>query len=186
MAHRNGTFSVGIVAALLAALLGCGGEDICLNCPDGTPTPTASAVVMTGNIASSTPFTTPPNINVVICLGFDPVQGVENCPRTFLTVPNVEGTFTRNNVSPGALTVFFWVDVNQNGMIDPDDPLAQLADPEGQLSDVAAGQTATLADVRIAFLEGRATASISVTQTATPTPAPTSTGAQPTPSPSST
>lgn len=184
MAQRGGIFRAGLAAALVAALLGCGGEDICLNCPSGTPTPGSSGVIVTGNIASSTPFTSPPNINVVICLDFDPEQGVANCPTTFLTVPNVEGTFSRSNVDPGRLTVFFWVDADDNGMIDPADPLAQLADPEGQLSDVRSGETATLANVRIAFLDDSATATITVGQTPTPTPAPTS--AQPTPSPSST
>jgi len=182
MTHRRGSWPVALVATLVAALAACGGDDICLNCPSGTPTPGSSGVTVTGNIASSSPFTSPPNINVVICVGFDPDQGVQNCPDTFLTVPSVEGSFTRSSVDPGALTVFFWVDADDNGMIDPTDPLAQLADPEGQLSGVAAGQTATLGNVRIQFLDGSATATITVGQTPTPTPS----AAQPTPTPTST
>jgi len=181
MRSRRGSWSVRLVTLFAGALVACGGDDICLNCPSGTPTPGSSGVTVTGNIASSSPFTSPSSINVVICLGLDPTQGVQNCPDTFLTVPNVEGSFTRSNVDSGALSVFFWVDEDDNGMIDPDDPLAQLSDPEGQLDDVAAGQTATLGNVRIQFLDGTASATITVGQTPTPTPS----AAQPIPTPTS-
>jgi hypothetical protein len=169
-----------LVAALGAALLACGGDDICLNCPNGSPTPGQSSVTVSGNIASSNPFTNPASILVLICLGLDPEQGPESCPDSFLTQPAVDGTFSRSNVDPGALSVFFWVDENDAGTIEPDDPIARLSDPEGLLDDVAAGRTVSIGNARIDFLAGVATASISVTQT--PTPTPTAPTATPTPS----
>lgn len=163
--------------ALVAGLLACGGEDICLNCPDGPPTP-SPMVTVTGNITSSNPFTNPAQINVLICVGLEPGQDPSSCPASFLTIPSIEGTFSRTNVDPGKVDVFFWVDVNQNGTIEPDDPIAQLLDPEGQLAEVPAGRTVGIANARIQFLDNTATATISVT--ATPTPTPSSAG--PTPS----
>jgi len=168
---------VGLVVLLTAGLLACGGDDICLNCPNGTPSPGTQSVTVSGNIASSNPFTSPPAINVVICLGLNE-EGLEGCPTTFFTVPNNDGTFSRSNVEAGALSIFFWVDQNQNGMIEPDDLIAQLSDPEGLLDDVGAGRTVNVGNARILFLEGTATASITVTTTPTPTPSP---GASPTP-----
>jgi hypothetical protein len=174
--------SVRLVTLLLGGLLACGGDDICLQCPSGTPTPGVSGAIVTGQIASVNPFTNPASINVVICVGLEEGQSVEDCPNTFLTTANTQGEFTRNNVQAGAETIFFWVDVDQNGMIDPDDPLAQLVDTEGQLDDVQSAQTVTLANVRIQFLQNAATADISVGLTPTPTPS----AVQPTPTPTPT
>lgn len=36
----------------------------------------------------------------------------------------------------GAETIFFWVDANNDGTIDMDDPQATLIDTEGSLDDV--------------------------------------------------
>lgn len=177
---RRATWRVRLVAGLAAGLLACGGDDICLQCPDGTPTPGQSGAIVTGQIVNTNPFTNPASINVVICVGLDPNEGVENCPNTFITTANTQGDFTRNNVVAGSETVFFWVDADQNGMIDPDDPLAQLVDTQGALESVRSGQTVTLSSVRISFVDDTATATISVTNTPTPTP----TAFQPTPTPS--
>lgn len=168
-----------LVTLLTAGMLACGGEDICLQCPMGTPTPGQSGVTVTGQIANINPFTSPANVNVVICVGLEENQSIDDCPNQFLTSASITGEFTRNNVQAGAETIFFWVDEDGNGMIDPDDPLAQLADPESQLSNVQNGQTVTLASVRIQFLENTATANITVGLTPTPTPSATTT---PTPS----
>ncbi|MEW6273290.1 MAG: hypothetical protein AB1689_28765 [Thermodesulfobacteriota bacterium] len=182
MRRRRGSLGArleaGLAVAFAAGLLACGGDDICLNCPNGTPTATPT-VTVTGNIASSSPFTNPNQINVLICVGLEPGQDPASCPTSFLTVPSVEGTFSRTNVDPGALDVFFWVDENGSGMIEPDDPIAQLADPEGALDDVPSGRTVGIGNTRIQFLDGTATASISVT--VTPTPTPSAAAATPTP-----
>lgn len=170
------------VVLLLSGLLGCGGDDICLQCPQGTPTPGQSGAIVTGQIVSTNPFVSPSSINVVICVGLQEGQSVENCPNTFITTATTEGTFRRTNVQAGGETVFFWVDSDGNGMIDPDDLLAQLVETQGALDDVRSGQTVTLSSARIAFLENTATADITVANTPTPTPS----AVQPTPTPSST
>lgn len=169
------------VLLLLAPLSGCGGDDICLGCPDGTPTPGPSGVTVTGTIVSTSPLTSPSSINVLICVGLPAGGSPEDCDLSFLTTPSVEGTFTRNNVEEGSETIFFWVDENQNGTIEPDDPIAKLDDVEGQLENVRSGQTVTLSNVRILFLEGTASATITVSTTPTPTP----TAPQATPTPTS-
>jgi hypothetical protein len=170
MSMRRATWRVRLVAVLAGGLLACGGDDICLQCPEGTPTPGQSGAIVTGQIVNTTPFTNPATINVVICVGLEPGESVENCPNTFLTLANTQGDFTRNNVLAGAETVFFWVDADGNGMIDPDDPLAQLVDTQGALGAVRSGQTVTLANVRVSFIDDTATAEITVGNTPTPTP----------------
>jgi hypothetical protein len=184
MIARRTTWTVWLVALAAGGLLACGGDDICLQCPTGTPTPGESGVTVTGQIASVNPFTNPASINVVICVGLAEGQSVEDCPNTFLTTATTEGLFTRRNVQAGAESIFFWVDVDGNGMIDPADPLAQLVDTEGQLDDVQNGQTVTLSNVRIAFLENSATADITIGLTPTPTPSAAQPTATPIPSPS--
>jgi hypothetical protein len=174
--------SVWLVTLLLGGLLACGGDDICLQCPSGTPTPGVSGAIVTGQIASVDPFTNPSTINVVICVGLDSDQGVEDCPNQFLTTANTQGEFTRNNIQTGSQTIFFWVDTDQTGTITPDDPLAELVDTQGQLADIQAGQTVTLSSVRIDFVGQTATADITVGLTPTPTP----TAPQATPTPTQT
>src|SRR5258706_13390163 len=96
---------------LLAATLmaSCGGGDICLQCPSGTPTPGASGAIVTGTITGTSPFQNPSTINVVICVDLPAGGTVDNC-QSFLTQANIQGQFTRNNVAAGSETIFFWVD----------------------------------------------------------------------------
>ena len=152
-------------------MLACGGPDICLQCPTGTPTPT-SAVTVTGTIVNTTPFQNPATINVIICLNLPSGGTVQDCNQSFLTDVNTQGQFTRNSVSPGPETIFFWVDMNGDGMIDTNDPIAQLTDSQGLLGDVQAGQTVTIANANINFTTETATATITVSLTPTPTPSP--------------
>jgi hypothetical protein len=176
MRIANARASVRLVTLLLGGLLACGGDDICLQCPSGTPTPGQSGVIVTGSILNSVnPSTVPSAITVIVCVGLDPGQSVTECQNSFYATPNTDGDFTRNNVSAGSETIFFWVDADMNGTVDPDDPVSQLTDSQGLLEDVEAGQTVTIANARINFLADT-TAEISVTLTPTPTPtAPTAT-----------
>lgn len=182
MRLRRGSFAVRLVTLLAGAIVACGGEDICLQCPDGTPTPGQSGAIVTGNIVSSNPSTNPSAMTVIVCVGLDAGGDPSNCPNSFFTTPSTDGTFTRRNVTAGAETIFFWVDADQNGTIDPDDPLARLIDNEGILEDVQSGQTVTIASARINFVGQTATADISIGLTPTPTP----TAVQVTPTPSAT
>lgn len=179
MRLRRGSWKVRLVTVLAGGLLACGGDDICLQCPDGTPTPGSSGVTVTGSIVSSNPTTNPSNITVIVCVGLEQGQSVTDCPTSYYADANTDGSFTRRNVKEGAETVFFWVDSDLNGMIDPEDLLAQLTDSEGVLDRVQNGQTVTLSDVRILFLQNSATADITVGLT--PTPTPTAVTATPTP-----
>ena len=169
---------------LLAATLmaSCGGGDICLQCPSGTPTPGPAAAIVTGTITSINPAQTPANVTVVICVDL-PAGGTANdCTQSFFTDVTTQGDFVRNNVKAGSETIFFWVDANNDGTIDPGDPLAVLTDSQGKLDLVQAGQTVTLANVSITFPAdsvGTATADITVANTPTPTP----TAFSPTPTP---
>ena len=165
---------------LAGGLLACGGDDICLQCPEGTPTPGSSGVTVTGTIVSSNPTTVPSSITVIVCVGLEQNQSVTECPNSFYATVATDGTFTRKNVIAGAETIFFWVDSDGNGMIDPGgDLFAQLIDGTGELDLVENGQTVTLSNIRIAFLQNTATADITVGTT--PTPTPTAVTATPTP-----
>jgi hypothetical protein len=136
-------------------------------------------VIVNGTIVSSNPTTAPSSITAIVCVGLEQGQSVTDCPNSFYADVNTDGTFTRKNVKEGAETIFFWVDSDGNGMIDPDDLLAQLSDSEGDLDRVQNGQTVTLSDIRILFLQDTATATITIGLT--PTPTPTAVTATPTP-----
>lgn len=170
MSARRGSIRVRLLGLLAATLVACGGPDICLQCPTGTPTPGQSGAIVTGNVATINPNQTPTNVTVVICVDLPAGGTAQDCTQSFFTDVTTQGQFTRNNVKPGSETIFFWVDANNDGIIDPGDPLAQLTDTQGRLGDVQAGQTVTLADVAIAFTDNTATATISVGTTPTPTP----------------
>ena len=179
MSHHRGSWNIRLLVLLSAVVAACGGGDICLQCPDGTPTPVSSGVTVTGAIVSSNPTTAPSSITAIVCVGLEQGQSVTNCPNSFYADVNTDGTFTRRNVIDGGETIFFWVDSDMNGMIDPDDLLAQLIDSQGELDRVQNGQTVTLSNIRIAFLDNSATATITIGLT--PTPTPTAVTATPTP-----
>ena len=178
---RRGSWGGRLLALLAGTVLGCGGSDICLQCPTGTPTPGQSGVIVTGTIVSIIPNQTPSNVTVVICVDLPAGGTADNCTPSFFTSVSTQGTFSRNNVTSGSETIFFWVDSNDDGTIDPEDPLAQLIDSESRLADVQAGQTVTLANVSISFNNDTATADITVGLT--PTPTPSAVQATPTPTP---
>jgi hypothetical protein len=164
---------------LAATLAACGGPDICLQCPSGGPTP-AAAVTVTGSGLQTTPSQTPSNVTVIVCLDLKAGGTPDDCGQSFFADVTTDGSFTRNNVSPGPETIFFWVDANGNGMVDPTDPIATLSDSQGALGLVQAGQTVTLSNISVNFNTTVATANISVTTTPTPVP---TTRPSPTPQP---
>ncbi|MBM4245459.1 MAG: hypothetical protein FJ148_16885 [Deltaproteobacteria bacterium] len=172
MSHQPGSWKIRLLLLVAAVVSACGGGDICLQCPDGTPTPPLG-VIVTGTIVSSNPSTNPSSIMAIVCVGLEQGQSVSNCPNSFYADVATDGTFTRKNVKEGAETIFFWVDNNMNEMPDQEgDLIAQLQDGTGELDRVENGQTVTLSDIRIAFLNNSATATITVGLTPTPTPSP--------------
>ena len=172
MSHHPGSWKIRLLLLVAAVASACGGDDICLQCPDGSPTPVSSGVTVTGSIVSSNPQTVPSTIMVLVCVGLQQGQSPNDCPNSFYADVATDGSFTRKNIKDGAETIFFWVDGDNSGMINPDggDLIAQLQDGTGELDRVQNGQTVTLSDIRIAFLNNTATATITVGQTPTPTP----------------
>jgi hypothetical protein len=168
-----------IVAAFAALLAACGGGDICLNCPSGSPTPTTQ-VSLAGNISRLSLFLPFDDVTVIVCLDLPPDQPATACTRFFLAAVAEDGTFSRTSIDPGSETIFFWVDQNNVGTIDPDDPIARLLDPEFELVDVTSGLTVNVVNAVVDFTDQTATADISVTTTSTATPTPTP---SPTPTP---
>jgi hypothetical protein len=160
-------------------LSACGGEDICLNC-NAVPTPTPgpqNTVGLNGNIQRTESWFGPlSDVMVLVCV--DSSSDFANCPTVYQTEVTVEGQFRRTRIDPGSLRVAFWVDQNEDGMIDPNDPFAELLDPESELVNVEEDETVTVSEAVVNFGARTAVAGIGVDPT--PTPAPTSV---PTPSP---
>ncbi|MFM7736583.1 MAG: hypothetical protein ACKPBU_11470 [Alphaproteobacteria bacterium] len=166
--------------ALLAwALAACGGKDICLadSCdPDTSPTP-AYTVAVAGNVSRFTTFVSDPTtVTVIVCVGLAQGGDASSCPKSFLAQLSTNFTFSRSGIEPGSETIFFWVDEDQNGQIEPGDPLARLSDPGGKLVDVGSGEQVNVTNAVVDFPVQVATATITVGKSPTPTPAP-----QPTP-----
>jgi hypothetical protein len=170
---------LGLAAALSLLLASCGGGDICLNCTAGTPTPVVS-VSLTGSISRLSLFIPFDAVTVIVCLDLGPEQPATACNHFFLAPVDANGDFSRSRIDPGSEAIFFWVDQNEDGMIDPTDPIARLLDPEGELVDVSSGETVNVVNAAVDFTAQTATAEISITTTPTPTPTPIGT---PTPTP---
>jgi len=173
---------LGLAAALAGLLASCGGGDICLNCTPGTPTPTI-LVSLTGNISRLSILVPFDEVNVIVCLDLGPDQPASDCNRFFLAPVNSNGSFSRSSIEPGGETIFFWIDQNGDGMIDPGDQIARLLDPDGELADVTNGETVNVVNSIVDFTAQTATAQIFITTTPTPTPTPVTT---PTPAPTRT
>jgi hypothetical protein len=175
-----------VSAAMVAWLAACGGKDLCLNCPSGTPTPPGqNTVTVTGNIFSSSP-PAPGSVMELICVGLSRSVTIGQCGQAsaggtlFLVNNDASGNFTRTGVTAGSERIGFWFDQNNNGNIDPGE-VVELTDSSGQLGNVAGGSTVTIADASVTFPNatlpnGSATATITVTA-GTPTPQPTETPA---------
>ncbi len=168
---------LGVAAAAL--LVACGGDDICLNCnPDSTPTPgPTTSVTLEGDILRLS--TLDPLSSVVIVTCVDPAAGVPlaDCSDAFTTQADNEGNFTRSRITAGALALFFWIDRNEDGQVDPGDPYAVLQDPESRLADVTGGETVDIQAAQVDFATQTAVATIVLSRTPTPTPVPTATPA---------
>src|SRR5262249_5299433 len=131
---------LGLAAALAVLLASCGGGDICLNCTPGGPTP-STLVSITGNISQLSILVPFDQVSVIICLDLPPDKGASDCTHFFLAPVSETGAFARSSIQPGSETIFFWIDQNGNGMVNPGDPIARLQDPDGELVDVSTGQT---------------------------------------------
>lgn len=171
--------ALAVSAALGWTMASCGGDDICLadSCdPDVSPTPSYT-VSVSGNVSRFTTLVSDPTtVTVIVCVGLPAGSGASACPKSFLAQVASNFTFSRSGVEPGSETIFFWIDENQNGEIDPGDPLARLSDPTGRLEEVGSGEQVSVTNAVVDFPVEVATATITVGRSPTPTPAP-----QPTP-----
>ena len=131
----------------------------------------------------------PANQRPIIVFAFVDLQDTDSV-QTFQTFKDAEvssleedRTFRVANLAAGSLTVVFLLDgagVNQDGTIDPGDPIAVFQDPSGLLRNLSANTEVTLQDVDLLFRlnapdSGAATvkteANIIVTQGASSSPA---------------
>jgi hypothetical protein len=179
MRRAFGMMGLGLVLAfaLAAVIASCGGSDICLGC-DGNSTPSPNTLVaVQGNIfqIQGSPAL-PEQVRVVICV--DATGDFLSCENdAFTTGVSSTGEFSRTRITEGALRIGFRLDPNDDGRFDPDEPWAELQDPDGFLDDVAGGETAQVLDVTIDFAANTATAEEIEIVRASPTPAATATPA---------
>ncbi len=135
---------------------------------------------VTGNISRLSTFNPFSDVTVIVCVDLQEGQSVADCQKIFLTDAFSDGTFSRSGVDPGSEAIFFWIDENDDGTIDPDDPIARLQDPERLLDLVEAGFTVSVANAVVNFTTEEALATITVSASPTPTPTP---SGSPTPTP---
>jgi hypothetical protein len=69
-----------------------------------------------------------------------------------------QGSFTLSGLPPGKIGVTFLADGMNDGAIDQDDPITNLADPDQQLDDLQSGDRVQLVDIRLNFRAKRAVA----------------------------
>lgn len=71
-----------------------------------------------------------------------------------------EGQFTLSGLPAGRIGITFLADGTNDGVIDPGDPIASLADPDQQLQDLHEGDHVHLADVQLDLVHKRAVADV--------------------------
>jgi hypothetical protein len=164
---------LGLALVLGVAIASCGGSDICLGC-DGNSTPAPNTLVaVQGNIFQiQGSAALPEQVRVVICV--DATGDFLSCQsNAFTTSVSSTGEFSRTRITEGSLRVGFRLDPNDDGVFDPNEPWAELEDPDGFLDSVPGGDTAQVLDITIDFAGNTATAEeIKIVTTASPTPAP--------------
>jgi hypothetical protein len=106
-----------------------------------------------GNIFNLRPATSRPIVAFVFVNLRDPGT-FQDFDDAEVAVATAERTFTVLHLAAGDLTVVFLLDqagVNQDGTIDPGDPVAIFQDPAGQLHNLSADTEVTLEDVDVIF-----------------------------------
>ncbi|MBI3303342.1 MAG: hypothetical protein HYZ72_14860 [Deltaproteobacteria bacterium] len=106
-----------------------------------------------GNIFNLRPATSRPIVVFVFVDLRDPGSFQDFRDAEVATIRE-DRTFTVPHLAAGDLTVVFLLDqagVNQDGTIDPGDPIAVFQDPGGRLQNLSAAAEVTLEDVDVAF-----------------------------------
>ena len=109
--------------------------------------------VVRGNIFNLRPATSRPMVAFVFVNLRDPgtFQDFDDAEVAAVTV---DRTFTVSHLAAGDLAVVFLLDqggVNQDGTIDPGDPIAIFQDPAGRLHNLSADTEVTLEDIDVTF-----------------------------------
>jgi hypothetical protein len=161
---------LGLALVLGVAIASCGGSDICLGCDgNSTPAPNTLVAVQGGIFQIQGSSAVPEQVRVVICVDF--TGEFLACQNTFTTSVSSSGDFSRTRITEGALRVGFRLDPDDDGNFEPDEPWAELEDPDGFLDSVAGGETAQVLDVTIDFSGNTATAAeIKIVTSPSPTP----------------
>jgi hypothetical protein len=174
---RYAMAALGAALGLAALLASCGGADICLGCDGNTPVNPENQVTAQGNVFQiQNSAALVEDVRVVFCVNSDDPD-FDQCVDTYATRVGADGNFSRSGINSGSLRVAFRLDPNDNGSFEPDEPFAELQDPNGFLGNVGPRQSVTLADVIIDFNSRTATADISKGSATSPTPRPTATNA---------
>jgi hypothetical protein len=165
-----------IVAVLCSLFLGCGGDDLefgtskkggtlrmgkgesslHFGAQGGGGTSGSRRIedtVVRGNIFNLRPATSRPIVAFVFVNLRDPGTFQDFDDAEVATV-TADRTFTVSHLAAGDLAVVFLLDqagVNEDGTIDPGDPIAIFQDPAGRLHNLSADTEVTLEDIDITF-----------------------------------
>lgn len=109
--------------------------------------------IVRGNIFNLRPATSRPLVVFVFVNLRDPGTFQDFDDAEVATV-TADRTFTVSHLAAGDLAVVFLLDqagVNQDGTIDPGDPIAIFQDPAGRLHNLSADTEVTLEDIDVTF-----------------------------------
>jgi hypothetical protein len=109
--------------------------------------------IVRGNIFNLRPATSRPIVVFVFVNLRDPGT-FQDFDDAEVAAVAANRTFTVTHLAAGDLTVVFLLDqagVNQDGTIDPGDPIATFQDPAGRLHNLSANTDVTLEDVDVTF-----------------------------------
>jgi hypothetical protein len=144
------------LAPLLAvALAGCGPESDLDSSPQGAPAAAARAgVQISGTVANEAE-----RYGEMLVFAYLDLASNEPHPQAqaeAIDGVGEEGEFLLSTPPAQRLTIVFLDDKENDGAIDANDPIAVLADPEGQLQGLEEGAEVVLSRVTIDFFRKRA------------------------------
>lgn len=106
-----------------------------------------------GNVFNLRPATSRP-VTVFVFVNLRDPGNFQDFDDAEVSAVATDRTFTVPNLAAGDLTVVFLLDqvgVNQDGTIDPGDPIATFRDPVSRLQNLSADTVVTLEDVDVTF-----------------------------------
>lgn len=179
MHFRPGPMLCSSLLVPLFVLVGCGDDSGTTSDFAASESRTAS-IELTGNITIGAEAPSPSVADVLLVFAF--LRSGDEAGDEPVSVGSVdkEGNFTLSGLPPGKIGVTFLADVKNDGVIDKDDPITTLADPDQLLDDLKIGDRVRLIGVRLDLRDKRAVAdaievtradtSVAAESTATPEP----------------